>query len=83
MGKYSFLYNFTLTILQVYCNDYFYDINYKLKRALIRLFTEYRLPDNSRLQVFFKMGILKIFARSTKKHLCWCLFLNKVAGLRL
>ena len=31
---------------------------------------------------FFKTGVLKSFANFTGKHLCWSLFLIKVAGLR-
>ena len=37
---------------------------------------------SSRPEVFCKKGILKEFAKSTGKHLCQSLFLNKVAGLR-
>ena len=33
--------------------------------------------------MFFKVGVLKIFEIFTGKYLCWSLFLNKVAGLRL
>ena len=32
-------------------------------------------------EVFFKKDVLKNFANSTGKHLCWSLFLNKVADL--
>ena len=32
-------------------------------------------------KVFCKKGVLKNFARFTGKHLCQCLFFNKVAGL--
>ena len=34
-------------------------------------------------EVFSKRGVLKIFAKFKRKHLCWSLFFNKVAGLRL
>ena len=37
----------------------------------------------SRLEVFCKKGVLKNLAKLTGKHLCWSLFFNKVAGLRL
>ena len=30
---------------------------------------------SSRLQMFFKIGVLKILANHTGKHLCWSLFL--------
>ena len=33
--------------------------------------------------MFFKIGVLKNFAKFTGKHLCQSLFFNKVAGLRL
>ena len=29
-----------------------------------------------------KKGVLKYFAKFTRKHLCQCLFFNKVSGLR-
>ena len=32
--------------------------------------------------MFFKIAVLKNFANFTGKHLCWSLFLHKVAGLR-
>ena len=32
--------------------------------------------------MFFKIGVLKNFAIYTRKHLCWSLLFNKVAGLR-
>ena len=35
---------------------------------------------SSRLQMFFKIGVLKSFANFTGKHLCWSLFLKKLAG---
>ena len=34
-------------------------------------------------EVFFKKGVLKNFASFTGKHLCWSLFFNKVADLRV
>ena len=37
---------------------------------------------SSRLQMFFKIGVLKNFANFTESHLCRSLFLNKVAGLK-
>ena len=37
---------------------------------------------SSRPEVFCKKGVLKNFAKFTRKHLCQSLFLNKVAGLR-
>ena len=38
---------------------------------------------SSRLQLFFKIGVLKNFAIFTGKHLCWSLFLIKPSGLQL
>ena len=32
---------------------------------------------SSRLQMFFKIGLLKSFANFTEKHLCWSLFFKK------
>ena len=37
---------------------------------------------SSRLQMFFKIGVLKNFANFTGKHLCWSLFLIKLQGWR-
>ena len=37
---------------------------------------------SSRLEVFFKKGVLRNFTKFTGKHLCQSLFFNKVAGLR-
>ena len=37
---------------------------------------------SSRPDVFYEKGFLKNYAKFTRKHLCWSLFLNKVAGLR-
>ena len=31
----------------------------------------------------WKGGVLKYFSKFTRKHLCWSLFFNKLAGLRL
>ena len=40
---------------------------------------------SSRLQMFFKIGVLRSLANFTGKHLCWSLFLKKlqVGGLQL
>ena len=40
---------------------------------------------SSRLQMFFKIGVLKSFANFTGKHLCWSLFLKNLQaeGLQL
>ena len=35
-----------------------------------------------RSQMFFKIGVLKNFAKFAGKHLCQSLLFNKVAGLR-
>ena len=37
---------------------------------------------NSRPEVFYKKGVLRIFAKFTGKHLCQGLVFNKAAGLR-
>ena len=34
------------------------------------------------VQMFCEIGIFKTFAKFTRKHLRWCLFLNKFAGLQ-
>ena len=38
---------------------------------------------NSRLDIFYKKGVLKNFAKFTGKHLYQSLLFNKVAGLSL
>ena len=40
------------------------------------------LDRSSRLEVFWKKGVLRNFTKMTGKHLCQSLFFNKVAGLR-
>ena len=37
---------------------------------------------SSRLQIFFKVGVLKIYAIFTGKHLLWSLFLIKFKSFR-
>ena len=37
---------------------------------------------SSRLEVFCEKGVLRIFAKFTRKHLCQSLFFNKVEGVR-
>ena len=37
---------------------------------------------SSRSQIFFKIGVLKNFANSTGKYLCWSPLFNKVACLK-
>ena len=37
---------------------------------------------SSRLEVFYRKGVLRNFAKLIGKHLCQSLFFNKVAGLR-
>ena len=37
---------------------------------------------SSRSQMFFKIGILKLFALFTRKHQCWNYFLIKLQGCR-
>ena len=37
----------------------------------------------SRLQMFFKIGVLENFAKFEGKHSCWGLLFNKVACLQL
>ena len=41
----------------------------KIRKFLIR---------KSRSQMFFKIGVLKLFANFTEKRLCWSLFLIKL-----
>ena len=40
------------------------------------------LVESSRLQVFFKIGVIKNFTVFVGKHMCLSLFFNKVAGLK-
>ena len=46
-----------------------------------RFMEERSIPDklrSSRLQMFFKIGVLETFTDFTGKHLCWSLFLIKL-----
>ena len=47
--------------------------------SLYRFFTMFR---SNRLQMFFKIGVLRNFANFTGKHLCWSLFLIKSQARR-
>ena len=38
--------------------------------------------ENSRSQMFFKIGVLKHFTIFTRKHLCWKYFLRKFKACR-
>ena len=38
-----------------------------------------KIPRSSRSQMFFKIAVLKNFAVLSRKHLCWSLFLIKLA----
>ena len=49
-----------------------------LQNETVRWITKRR----SRCEVFCKKGVPKNFKKITRKHLCWSLFFNKVAGLR-
>ena len=49
-------------------------MNFRLFQSLI--------ARSSRLEVFYKKGVLKNFSKFTGKHLCQSLFFDKVAGLR-
>ena len=46
------------------------------------MFAYYCLLRSSRLEVFWKKGVLRNFAKFTGKHLCQSLFFNNVAGLK-
>ena len=41
----------------------------------------YNTSRSSRLQMFFKIGVLKNFANFRGKHLCWSVFLRKVQAM--
>ena len=45
------------------------------------LLHSYFYLKSSRLQMFYKIGVLRNFAKFTEKQLCWSLFFKKVAGL--
>ena len=76
----------------IYCFLFFiryYLLDCVMSKAGLRLIyicfkaqiVEIGMVRSSRLQIFFKIGVLKNFAIFTGKHLCLCLF-NKVAGLK-
>ena len=45
------------------------------------LLHSYFYLKSNRLQMFYKIGVLRNFAKFTEKQLCWSLFFKKVAGL--
>ena len=45
---------------------------------IILTFITFTTIRSSRLQVFYKIGVLENFAYVTGKHLCWSLFLIKL-----
>ena len=49
------------------------DVSKKVRRRRYDL----RFVRSSRLQIFFKIGVLKDFLNFTGNHLCWSLFLTK------
>ena len=51
---------------------------YSIPRSIIK-YSNLKQPQG----VFYKKGVLKIFAKLTGKHLYQSLFFNKIAGLRL
>ena len=56
----------------------------KFLNVLVRwiYFYTFAIFRSNRPEVFCKKGVLRKFAKFTRKHLCQSLFFNKVAGLR-
>ena len=65
--------------LRTRITSYFLPVN--IAKVLITAFLY--TSRSSRLQMFFKIGVLKSFPNFTGKHLCWSLFLKKFSGSRL
>ena len=67
--------------LRTRITSYFLPVN--IAKVLITAFLY--TSRSSRLQMFFKIGVLKSFANFTGKHLCWSLFFKNVQaqGLQL
>ena len=60
-------------------------VNYCWQKIMVKLLiltVVVSLITRSRLELFFKKGVLRNFTKFTGKHLCQRLFFNKVAGLR-
>ena len=53
-----------------------------LKTFLIIYPKNNKQDSNKSMQSFYKIGILKNFAKFTRKHLCRNLFFNKFPGLQ-
>ena len=53
-----------------------------LTSPLVFHYPFYQISRNSRLQMFFEICTFKSFTNFTWKHLCSCLFFNKVADLK-
>ena len=67
-------------IIVKYLNESLIEENPIISQYVIKL----RLPFRSSCsQMFFIVGVFKIFAIFVEKHLCWSLFLIKFAGLNL
>ena len=64
-------------------------MNYRFKQCYSKsflLFTQKMIKkshSNESVQSFYKLGILKNFAKFTRKYQCWSLFFNKFLGLQL
>ena len=58
--------------------------NYKLKeKSRSKSCIKLRFYESTHPKGFYKKGVLKKITKLTGKHLCWNVFLNKVACLRL
>ena len=67
------------SIMELFCGHY-----YRKKTSIIDIDRVLNTPlRSSRLQIFFKSGVLKNFANFTGKHLCLNLFLIKLQASRL
>ena len=79
--------SFCLTLLDVSANSFIEaPIKVCFNAFHWQRWTQYctliKLCRSSRLEVFYRKGVLRLFAKFTGKHLCLNFFFNKVPGLR-
>ena len=75
----------SLSVVFIRCHSLYYSLSLVVIRCpslsldvpLVCLFINNQIFRSGHLQLFFKIGVLKIFALITGKHLCWSLFLIK------
>ena len=82
--KTELLHRCFLWLLWIFKNNYFVEHLQTVaseKQMNYRFIIKIGVTENP-LQSFYKIGILKNFAKLTRRHLCWSLFFDKSSGLQ-